>query len=135
LHADSRFRGAALRALWTRGTLGDAAGVNAANELTGEESVGKSFGGWYVEGGYDLAALMNRGNISLSPYVRYERLDTQRSVPTGFARNPENDRRITTIGVAFKPIAQTVLKLDWQRTRNRANTGNHQFNVGLGYIF
>ncbi|HWS71203.1 MAG TPA: hypothetical protein VN605_03780, partial [Thermoanaerobaculia bacterium] len=135
LHADSKFRGTSLRALWTRGTLGDAARVNEANGLEGEESVGKSFGGWYVEGGYDLAALMNRGNLSLTPYVRYERLDTQRSVPSAFARNPESDRRITTIGVAFKPIPQTVLKLDWQRTKNRARTGNHQFNVGLGYIF
>jgi len=135
VHGDSKFRGASLRGLWTRGTVGDAARVNAVNELTGNQSIGSSFGGWYVEGGYDLAALMNRGGISLAPYVRYERLDTQRTVPSGFARDPENDRSITTIGVAFKPIAQTVLKVDWQRMRNRARTGDHRLNVGLGYIF
>jgi hypothetical protein len=134
VHVESKFRGAALRALWTRGTLGDAARVNEANGLIGAQSVGSSFGGWYVEGGYDLASLME-WKWSLSPYLRYERLDTQRSVPFGYARDAENDRRIATLGIAFKPISQTVIKVDYQHMQNRANTGSHQFNLGMGYIF
>jgi hypothetical protein len=134
VHVESKFRGAALRALWTRGTLGDAARVNEANGLTGDKSVGSAFGGWYVEGGYDLASLMEK-TWSLSPYLRYERLDTQRRVPLGFERDPENDQRIGTLGVAFKPVSQTVIKVDYQHLQNRGRTGGHQFNLGLGYIF
>jgi hypothetical protein len=135
VHADARFRGVSLRALVARGTLGDAARVNDANGLAGEESVGKSFGGWYVEGGYDVSALLPRQDLSLTPYARYERLDTQRRVPAGFLRNPANDQSIFTIGLAFKPIPQTVIKVDWQNVENEANTGQDQWNIALGYIF
>jgi hypothetical protein len=51
LHADAKFRGVSLRGLIARGTIDDAAAINAANHLTGAGSVGESFGGWYVEGG------------------------------------------------------------------------------------
>ncbi len=135
VHADSKFHGASFRALYARGTIGDAAAINDANGLRASESVGKAFGGWYVEGGYDIAAMLRRGDYSLSPYVRYERFDTQRSVPIGFERNPENDGRVLTFGAAFKPVPQSVIKADWQRVNNRARSGVNQFNIGLGYIF
>ncbi|HKR66311.1 MAG TPA: hypothetical protein VJZ00_21460 [Thermoanaerobaculia bacterium] len=135
LHADAKFRGVSLRALVARGSLGDAARINEANGLTGDESVGKSFGGWYVEGGYDISSVLPRQEMSLMPYARYERLDTQRRVPAGFLRNPENEQSILTLGFAFKPIAQTVIKIDWQNVDNEANTGRNQWNIALGYIF
>jgi hypothetical protein len=127
VHADSKFRGVSLRALFAKGTVGDAALINELNGLTGDASIGKSFGGWYTEAGYDV---LQRGDRSLTPYMRYERLDTQRSVPTGFERNPENDRKIWTFGLAFKPISQTVVKIDWEKARD-----NRQWNIALGYIF
>ncbi|HYM61562.1 MAG TPA: ABC transporter C-terminal domain-containing protein [Thermoanaerobaculia bacterium] len=135
LHADSKFRGVSLRALWSRGTIGDAARINEANGLTGDKSIGKTFGGWYVESGYDLASVWRRGDLSVTPYARYERFDTQRSVPAGYERDPENDGRIWTLGVAVKPIPQTVIKVDYQNVNNAAGTGVNQFNIGLGYIF
>lgn len=135
VHADSRFRGISLRALVARGTIGDSARINEANGFQGAESVGKSFGGWYVEGAWDIAPVIGRVSQSIAPYARYERLDTQRSVPSGFSRNPANDQKIFTLGVAWKPISQTVIKADWQSVKNRARTGSDQFNLALGYIF
>jgi len=132
VHAESKFRGLTLRGLYARGTTGDAARINEANGLAGDASIGKSFGGWYAEGGYQL---FTRGDFSLTPYTRIERFDTQRSVPAGYLRNPENNRRLFTIGLAAKPVPQTVIKFDWQKGTNRARTGTNQFNVGLGYIF
>jgi len=127
VHAETKFRAVSLRALAARASIGDAAAINEANGFVGDESVGKTLGGWYVEGGYDLG----NGNVSVIPYARYERFDTQRSVPFGFERNPENDDRLLTFGVAFKPIPQTVIKVDWQNSRKKQD----QFNIGLGYIF
>ncbi len=135
VHAESKFRGLTLRGIYARGAVGDAARVNAANELAGDQSVGKSFGGWYVEGGYDIALLLQRTDYSLTPFARYERFDTQRTVPAGFERNPENNGRVLTLGVGYKPIPQTVIKVDWQKVTNRARTGTDQFNVAVGYIF
>jgi len=131
VHAESKFRGIALRGLIARGHIGDAAAISERNGQT----IGSSLAGWYVEGAYDLASMLRRSNISISPYVRYERSDTQRRVPLGFERDSANDRRITTLGVAFKPIPQTVIKTDWEKIRTGAGDGKDQFNIGLGYIF
>jgi len=124
LHADSKFRGFSLRGLVARGHIGDAAAIS---ERVGE-TIGSSLGGWYAEGAYEL-------HSSFTPYVRYERLDTQRRVATGFARDPENNRRITTFGIQYKPFPQTVIKTDWDRIKTAAGTRDNSFNLGMGYIF
>lgn len=131
VHADSHFRGTSLRALWARGTAKD---VQLLADAV--DPVGRSFGGWYVEGGYDLGTFLTKyKDASITPYVRYEHVDTQRRAAAGFERNPENDRKIFTAGVAWKPIPQTVFKVDWENVNNAAHTGNDRFNVSLGYIF
>jgi len=126
IHADAKFRGVSLRALAARGHIGDAAAISEQNG----ETIGSSIAGWYVEGGYDLGT-----RISVTPYARYERLDTQRRVAAGFTRDRENDRRITTLGLAIKPISQTVIKTDYQKIRTGAGSDQSQFNISLGYIF
>lgn len=135
LHAETEYRGAIVRALWARGTIDDAAELNALNNLTGNKSVGESIGGWYVEAGYDVATLAGFGERSLTPYIRYEQLDTQRSVPAGFSRNPANEQKVITYGIQFKPIPQAVIKADYQNFDNEAGTGLNQWNIGIGYIF
>jgi hypothetical protein len=56
-------------------------------------------------------------------------------VPAGFAANPANDVESLTLGLAFKPIDQLILKADFQDYDNGAGTATDQFNVALGYIF
>jgi hypothetical protein len=135
IHAQAKVRGFTVRGLATRTSIGDAAKINALNGLSGEESVGSRIGGWYAEGAYDFTGILGHSDMTLSPYARYESFDTQRKVPAGFERNPANDQSIFTLGVAFKPISQTVFKIDWQNLDNEAGTGANQFNVALGYIF
>lgn len=130
VHGDMKFRALSVRALAARGRIGDAGAISAANG----ETVGSALGGWYVEGGYDLASMLGRG-MSITPYARYERIDTNRRVAAGFERNLENDRRVTTLGVAFKPISQTVIKTDWQKVKHANGRSNSEFNLALGYIF
>jgi len=134
VHGDAKFRGVSLRALYARGTIGNAASINDANGLTGDASIGKTFGGWYADAGYDIAPLFGK-SWSLTPYVRYEQLDTQRSVPAGFIRNLANDQSVFTAGMALKPISQTVIKIDYQNVSNKAHIGASQWNVAVGYIF
>ena len=135
LHGETNFRGATVRGVWTRATLDDVAQLNALQGLTGNRSIGESMAGWYLEAGYDLSALRKFGEMSLTPYVRYEQLDTQRRVPAGFARNPASEQKIFTYGIQFRPIAQTVIKADYQNIDNEAGTGLDQWNIGIGYIF
>ncbi len=134
-HADWRWRGLWLRGLYAASTVGDAALVNELNGFEGEESVGSRQKGWYLQGAFDVLSLASGSRASFFSFLRYEKFDTQARVPAGYERNPENDARVLTIGLAFKPIEQLVVKTDWQQRRNAARTGVNQWNVALGYIF
>jgi hypothetical protein len=135
VHADWKWRGLWLRGLYVRTTVSDVAAINEANALEGEESVGSRQWGWYAQGGFDLLSLKPGSRASLTPFVRYERFDTQASVPAGYARNPENNATVLTLGAVFKPIDPIAIKVDWQKRTNAARTGVNQWNVGLGYLF
>ena len=130
-----RLEGEDLRALYAGSSIADAAEVNEANGLTGDESIGSRQEGWYVQGAFDVFSLFPDAKVSLSPYVRYEQWDTQAEVPTGFLRNPANDHTEWTFGLGFQPIDQLILKADWQLRHNEADTGISQWNVALGYVF
>ena len=133
-HAEWRWRGIQARALTSRGTIGDAAEINAFNGFSGTESVPRKFTGSYVEAGYDVL-FPRGGRASLVPFARWERYNTQDEVPAGFAPNPENDVRLWTLGLQFRPIPQVVVKLDYQDYENEASTGVDRWNLALGWLF
>lgn len=133
-HAEWRWRGIQARALTSRGTIGDAAEINAFNGFSGTESVPRKFTGSYVEAGYDVL-FPRGGRASLVPFARWERYNTQDEVPAGFAANPENDVRLWTLGLQVRPIPQVVVKLDYQDYRNEASTGVDRWNLALGWLF
>lgn len=134
-HAQYERRGFQLRALFAKGTIGDAALINAQNKLTARQSVGEGQQGWYVQAAYDVMTLRSGSRWSISPFVRYEQIDTQDGVPAGFDEDPATDRTVLTFGVGVKPITNVVLKADFQRHANEGKSGINQLNVGMGYLF
>lgn len=133
-HVDWRYRGLELRGLYARSELDDVAALNEALGYQGGASVGEELEGTYVQAGWDLLA-RRQGRQSLTPYVRWESVDTQKQVPDGWQRDGSTDVEILTLGIAYQPIEQIILKLDFQDIENAAGTGVDQFNVALGYIF
>ena len=133
-HAQYRAHGLDLRGLFARATIGDAALINEARTLTGASSVGEELVGWYAQGGYDVLRLV-RSSQELTPYVRYEKLNTQQEVPDGFTASPATDRNVLVFGAQWKPITSVVLKGDYQIHSNEASRGVNQFNIALGYLF
>lgn len=136
MHAKGQWRGAELKALYTETHIGNVGALNAAQGFAGNKSVGIDLFGGYVEAAYDVLGAWsgNRGH-SLSPFVRYERYDTQKTVPDGFTKDLANSRVEYTLGLTYKPITQVAVKLDHQFLKNAAQTGVGQTNVGIGYIF
>ena len=134
-HVDWRWRGLQFRALGVRSTVDDAARINQALGLEGEEGVGKAQQGAYAEIGYDLLSLRPGSRQRLIPFARVEAWDTQAQAPAGFERNPANDTHVLTFGFNYYPIDQLVLKADVLRVRNEARTGQNEFRIGLGYVF
>jgi len=135
LHGQYEYRGLHLRALWTHSTIGDVPLINEQNELVGDDSVGEVQEGWYVEAAFDLMSLKPKGRWSITPFVRYEELGTQKEVPAGWEKNAAWERRLVTAGLEIKPIPQVVFKLDYQAVKDDARTGVNRFNVAMGYLF
>lgn len=133
-HAQYRGRGLDLRALYATATVDDALLINQRRSLTGNASVGEEMTGFYVQGGFDVLSLASSSH-QLTPYVRFEKLNTQEEVPAGFTANPATDREVTVLGLEYKPITSVVLKADYQMHKNEARTGANQFNIALGYLF
>lgn len=50
----------------------------------------------------------------LIPFLRYERIEAQSTVPDGFASDPANDETIFRLGLSRKPLPQIVGKLDYE---------------------
>ena len=71
--------------------------------------------------------------MRLSPFVRYERYNTQASVDAGCTTNPLNDKTVTTVGANFNLSREVVFKTDYQnyKTDNKKD----RFDLGVGYMF
>lgn len=134
-HADFSWRGLSLRGLVAGAHVTGAEDLSVALVADDGDPVGEFMLGWYGELGYDVLSLVKGTGMSLSPYVRYEQLDTQATMPDGFSADPASDRRFLTAGLAFKPIDQVVLKGEWQQRTNSDDSESSTANVVLGYIF
>jgi hypothetical protein len=133
-HAGYRWRGLDLRGLFAVSTVADVSALNAANDLTGDESIGERLTGWYLQAGYDVLRSV-RTDVLLMPYVRYEQINTQQEVPEGFEADPANDRTLISAGAQVLPIPNIALKADYTFASNAANTGVDRFSVSLSYMF
>lgn len=132
LHAEWRAHGLWMRGLVARAEVDDAAELNAANGLVGSASIGEELVGHYLEAGYDVLAWLAPGSAhSLSPYVRYEAVDTQAEVPAGFAADPANDFDVLSAGLNWRPRSNLVFKLEYQDFE-RAEDG---WNAAMGFSF
>lgn len=135
-HARLAWRGLEARALYAHGSLDDAAALSDALGLAGAERLGGKFHGGYVEAAYDVMPQIAAGSrYGLLPYFRYERSDPQEDVDAAGADDPSLDQTVLTMGVAFRPDPNVVIKSDREQRRNGTRDETSQWNVALGYLF
>ncbi|MFT4541917.1 MAG: hypothetical protein ACI841_000192 [Planctomycetota bacterium] len=116
-----------MRALAAQATVDDVAAFNG-----GDAGVAEGMHGHYVEVGYDLfSELVPVEGQSLSPFVRYEGLDTQSELPSGQTKASDQDDTIMTVGLAYQPIDNIIIKMDYEDW----DEGTDRFNLLLGYVF
>ncbi len=110
--------------------------AGAINSVFGN-GVGKRIAGWYAEGAYNLLRVLAPASAhKLNGFVRYERFNTQASVPPGTALDGALARRITTVGLTYKPVWNVALKADYQFRRDRAHAAEDEVvALGVGYQF
>jgi len=133
-HGQYQYRGLQLRALFAQGHIGDAEVLSAALGAIGP--ISSRIVGGYAEASYDILPLLFAGtDMSLSPFVRFERLDTQADVPSGFTPDRSRDIRVINAGLSYKPIPNVVIKLDYRNLEPKSGTIADEFNIGFGFIF
>ena len=136
VHGQAQVRGFDVRGLFATASIGDAVELNQVLGNTGGAAVGDEMRGGYLQLGYDvLSQSYAAGGAQLTPYYRWERVDTQASVPTGFVRSLSTDATFHTVGVEVKPIPNVVVKLDHTWVSNDAESAINQWNIALGYVF
>lgn len=133
-HAMAEYRGIEVKGLYARSKISDVADLNAIQNRGATASIGEDQFGGYAEIAFDVLSLCG-SKPYLAPFFRYERMDTQQKVPSGFTKNPANSQTIFTYGLTYKPHPNTVLKADFQDIDNQAGTGIDQVNAGIGYLF
>ena len=133
------FAGIDLESMIVFTNLGDSDKINnllVATDPTFTDFVGKQMLGWNVEGAYHLFHhLRPQAKQDLVFFTRYENFNTQRSMATGFASDPANNRQTVTTGLSYMPIPQVALKADYSFHWNQANAGVDQFNLGMGFYY
>ena len=135
VHAQAQVRGFDIRGLFAQANLADTDRLNQFLGLTGSSGVGETMRGGYVQFGYDVLSQVEAAGVGLSPYIRYEKVDTQAAVAAGFTRSPSRNNTYTTFGVELKPIPNIVVKVDHMWVNNAVESGVNQFNVNVGYAF
>jgi opacity protein-like surface antigen len=137
LHGQYKGYGASLRALWTEAFIDEAGNLSRTLNKGSGESIANHMRGWYVEAAYDILPLFREETrMSLEPYFRYERYDTQRDVSNlGFTRDKSKDIDLYIAGLQFKPIPQVVFKLDYRHFDPAKGDRADEVQALVGYVF
>ena len=147
LHAQYQRAGLTVRALFSQAFVDDPDSLNAgiraesmaANPPPFDGFLAETLLGGYVEAAYDVMPLaLPNSKMSLEPFFRYERLDTQAKMQSASdERTLEYDRHLYTTGLQFKPIPQLVFKLDYRWIVQESDGADlaRQIEFGVGYVF
>ena len=139
LHGVFQRWGLTVKGLVSQVFIADTAQLNfALDKTSGDDAIAKTMLGWYLVGAYDiLPLLMPETSMSLSPYFRYERVDTQNQMAAGYAPNRRYQQDVYVAGLQFQPFTQVVLKLDYQHIRPETAPlyVDNKVRFAMGYVF
>lgn len=121
-----------LSALYARGSISNTASFNQS--LVGNPTlVPASFDGAYLQAAYRL---WSGNDMALSPFVRWERLNTARryaDLGPGLTPDAGAAERVFTLGANWQITPGVVVKADAQKFRS--NRELDRVNLGLGWAF
>ena len=122
---------------------GEYAFLNVSNARGLNQTYGKDVSenifGWYLEGAYHLVPDgFGDGKFEKSDlvtFLRYGVSNTQESTPGGGAPDKSDNLEELTIGLAFYPLHDLVLKADYTFVDSETGTEAYKIGLGIGYEF
>jgi hypothetical protein len=138
IHLEYRTHGFLFRGLFTQAFLQDTLALNAVLLNEPGSQIAEQMLGAYIDVGYDVLPLfLDNTRMSLEPFFRYERLDTQSRMAAVLTPNLKYRQNIYTVGLNFKPIPQVVVKLDYRHITPDSGPADvaNQVQFSFGYAF
>ncbi len=136
LHAQYRNGPLQLRGLWAQAHIGDAGELSTALGLKDDRGVSRRSIGGYAEAAYEVMPLLfPNSDWGLEPFFRFEYIDTQNSVPSGFIVNRAERERLFIPGLNLRPHPNVVLKFDYRNIDDFGGEDQDEFNFGFGVVF
>jgi hypothetical protein len=97
--------------------------------------LGSSLTGYYLEAAYNVFRPLANVHSELTPFVRYEKWNTQNSVEQG-SPNPAYDKKAIIGGLEWEMARGALLKADIQFVKSAAQSEYVKtFNAGVGIMF
>jgi hypothetical protein len=98
--------------------------------------LGSAMNGLYIEAGYDVLRFINKTDMNLIPFIRFETYNTQSAVEATIMQNKANKVTAITTGLTLKLSKGAVVKTDVQFIKP-ANTSTYSkiINAGIGIMF
>ena len=131
------FRRFDLRALFANTWVTRAGQLNRrVQQQTGvNPNVASQMRGYYLEPAFHV--LPRRARNDLIAFARYERYNTQQSMPAGYVPLPQFNRFSWVTGITFKPNADVAIKFDYNFNRNNSSVVRtpNGINLGVGWWF
>jgi hypothetical protein len=134
VHGELKRYGAHVRGLYSQSFLEDSVELTTVLGLT--SPIARRMNGGYVEFAYDVLPLfLPDTEMSVEPFYRYERLDTQRAVRSALGPPALGaDQRYHVVGIQYEPHPQVVLKLDYRNIDSEGGEPD-EIQVGFGFVF
>ncbi len=91
--------------------------------------------GYYFEPAFHVFPRRARNDVIV--FTRYERYNTQQSMPVGYVALPQFNRSSWITGITFKPNADVAIKFDYNFNRNQSAIVQalNGVNLGIGWWF
>lgn len=138
LGLDARY---SVKGLQLRGQLyyASLSNTNEYNTFTAKDGnmndVGSAMIGYYAEAAYNVFRTVDT-ELQLTPFVRYEFLNTHSSVENTIAKNAAYEKTAITTGLTLALTKGAVVKTDIQFVKNAAtDTYAKTFSAGIGVMF
>ncbi len=116
--------------------LDEASDFNASLGRSSTAPIAEDMLGAYAEVAYDVwPRLFGNEDKSLEPFARFEYVDTQFNVPSGFTANRNRAYWVYTSGVNYYPHPNVVIKLEYRNLTARSGTRPDELALGVGFAF
>lgn len=139
LHGQVEWKGALVRAQYSKGLLHSTPELNLLLEKTGKHGIGKRIVSGYVEGGWDFLWFRHSGKMVML-YLRGEASNPQDALPPpslalGLVKNHQLDFIDWNMGVEYRPIPQLSIRPEYERIHDEDDNAWHEFHLGVVYFF